>query len=117
MKTNEEIAQLAQDTYPVLSSLDWENIHNNYNRYKFEGFVTGYTQAQEADNWVSVKDRLPEHSLSVLVWVIGKSIYPHHTTAIHLKDNIWSISGIQWDSSCVTHWQPMPSKPKEVESI
>ena len=51
--------------------------------------------------WISVKDRLPEHGQLVLVcgdyWNIEK--YPH-----------WSGT---FDCPGVTHWMPLPDPPKE----
>lgn len=62
--------------------------------------------------WISVKDRLPDKSVSVLICANG-----HRVTAYYDKvkevfrltedDNLYYLT------ECVTHWQPLPELPNE----
>jgi hypothetical protein len=62
------------------------------------------------DNWISVKDRLPEKGQEVL-------IFDKYTDTVNY---CWYNEGI-WDCGCyceiyynhVTHWQPIPAPPKD----
>lgn len=57
------------------------------------------------NEWVSVKERLPENNCRVLVHVTGK---PFDIDADRLADGKW----VRW-GWCVTHWMPLPEPPKE----
>lgn len=64
------------------------------------------TNAKTINEWISVKDRLPEEERHVLVWV--KDGYS-------LID--WTFNG-QWQvnpymRNDITHWMPLPEPPKE----
>ena len=60
------------------------------------------------DEWISVKDRLPEIGKLALVYGSSGSM----TVARHVAGNEWVVPGI---FSRVTHWMPLPEPPKEVE--
>ena len=85
-----------------------------------ENFLAGYKAAQEQlgstsatlNNWISVKDRLPEQNLNVLAWIkLGTSQYPFIETA---SGNPEICSGWKhYNKDQVTHWQPLPEPPKE----
>lgn len=57
------------------------------------------------NEWVSVKERLPENNCRVLVHVTGK---PFDIDADRLADGKW----VRW-GWCVTHWMPLPEPSKE----
>ena len=83
---------------------------------------------QDAPEWISVKDRLPEPGEQVLLIAYGWSdttVYlgrlEHMTpetswlTGITSKESEWCIQGWSYlREPRVTHWMPLPEPPKEV---
>ena len=69
------------------------------------GFLAGYKAAQQ---WISVKDRLPEYTPMVLAMC---------TDGYELA--YYGMYGQGWTNTLgtehlnVTHWQPLPAPPKE----
>lgn len=68
--------------------------------------------------WVSVKDRLPDHSCTVLAYhdyggmqVLDYSM-KHKLFNCHDWNKKTELDSIKIES--VTHWQPLPEPPKEV---
>ena len=59
-------------------------------------------------NWISVKDRVPESGIDVLVFTDDYCAYTAH------YDGYWWLSGEPTLSYDVTHWMPLPAPP-EVE--
>lgn len=64
------------------------------------------------NNWISVKERLPENFGSVLIYFKkgGRVIGHYDQTFKQWKnaDNKWC----DYDINCpVTHWQPLPAPP------
>ena len=67
--------------------------------------------------WISVKDRLPERDQKVLVYDAGDETEIH---VYHLRED---LDGLYWDDESgwavdfenVTHWMPLPEPPKEGE--
>lgn len=57
--------------------------------------------------WISVKDRLPEEDVRVLVWVGENSCnFPLIDT-----DRIHNGRWVRWDKY-ISHWMPLPAPPK-----
>ena len=65
-----------------------------------------------AQEWISVKDRLPEKDIRVLVWM--KDNEEGYT---QMDTDRWSCTmeqgyhWVRWGKS-VTHWMPLPEPPK-----
>lgn len=75
------------------------------------------------NNWISVKDKLPDHENDVLVFVK----YDEQPITAWYREGIWRVGYRVWDyievsgDGCkesslhhfeVTHWQPLPEPPK-----
>lgn len=60
--------------------------------------------------WISVKDRLPEEYVAVLIWD-GDNV----CKAEYVTDYGWGgiPTNMGLDRSSVTHWMPLPEPPKE----
>lgn len=69
-------------------------------------------------NWISVKDRLPEEELDVLVWWIENPDYPDGVCCMMRIDQ--SPRGLEWCDDegmysaidCVSHWMSLPEGPQ-----
>ena len=65
--------------------------------------------------WVSVKDRLPEPFVPVLVQMPGEEPFPTVREGFISNDGILQSAMFRREHGEVTHWQPMPHPLKEVE--
>ena len=57
--------------------------------------------------WISVKDRLPEDGLEVLVFCDGR------ICVMDMYGTDWWCEGYHWDGDRPTHWMPLPEPPSE----
>ena len=69
------------------------------------------------DNWIRVKDRLPDNEDYVLIVVSGKYRNITFETALELasytKGEGWILEMYpEWKKPDVTHWRPLPKPPK-----
>ena len=55
--------------------------------------------------WISVKDRLPEEGVDVLVWETQGFAY-----CDMLKSGVWNIGADE--GAIISHWMPLPEPPK-----
>ena len=62
--------------------------------------------------WISVKDRLPEPYVSVLVHMHGEEPCPTVREGFISNDGIWQSAMVRREPGEVTHWEPMPQPPK-----
>ena len=63
--------------------------------------------APTVGGWISVKDRLPEKNVPVLVWEKQGFAYVDMLEA----ECVWQIASTNY--AIVTHWMPLPEPPKE----
>ena len=74
------------------------------------GFVTGFKAGVESaqPKWISVEERLPEESVTVLVYRDGCCGVAR---LLDVEPEImWTYTGFGGDP---THWMPLPEPPKE----
>ena len=77
------------------------------------------------NNWISVKDRLPEYEINVLVWGEARGMNPNMGGAYtficrrkNLKGTFFEkqadryVEENQFVAKYVTHWMPLPEPPK-----
>ena len=62
--------------------------------------------------WISVKDGLPEPFVTVLVQMPGEEPFPTVREGFISNDGIWQSAMFRREPGEVTHWQPMPQQPK-----
>lgn len=63
------------------------------------------SEVGKVNEWISVKDRLPEEKTRVLVFV------PHSSIKID-TDRIVGRIWVRWRGH-ITHWMPLPEPPEE----
>lgn len=65
--------------------------------------------AVSVPQWISVKDRLPENYIDVIVFdAISRGMFP----AAIGSSGEWEIPGFRADAFNFTHWMPIPEPPK-----
>lgn len=85
------------------------------NEYQ-DAFIEGakWMQDQEQDRWISVKDRLPEFDVHVIVYC---KIYGRYLASYRRIDTDYNWG--DWrdfnNNVCLppTHWMPLPQPPKQ----
>ena len=64
--------------------------------------------------WISVKDRLPDDGMNVLVANIGTGTqYVSHKDLIWRNENDFFVPTSYFHGFKFTHWMPLPEPPKE----
>lgn len=75
---------------------------------------TGQQESGPKDEWISVKDRLPEINQRVLVWYLHKTTNVGYAVGDTLRLN--NGSGVKfWEYHAddrITHWMPLPKPPQ-----
>lgn len=79
--------------------------HEDFDSWLADDLLANKVTVQE---WISVKDRMPEEDNRVLVW-LGVKLYDY--TRID-TDRLHNGRWIRWGKD-VTHWMPLPNPPKE----
>ena len=107
----------------------WTTEEMQYAAYR--GYFAGYKAAENhfrdatemvGPQWISVKDRLPEEDVAVLVYgevlndppdIIG--VRRRYNGDQEWKHTWESEDGFIYSEDDVTHWMPLPAPPKEEE--
>lgn len=72
------------------------------------GYDKGYADA--LGGWISVKERLPDENVRVLVYLRSDRGYTTMDT-----DRLLNGKWVRWGALEVTHWLALPTPPKEGE--
>ena len=83
-------------------------LHYDRDQYR-KGYADGYDDGYNASKWISVDERLPEMEGLYLAFTFDKRIVFCQFYDPFCEDNP------QFSSPLVTHWQPLPEAPKEVQ--
>lgn len=84
------------------------NIHEATEQSYRNGYEKGYADA--LGGWISVKERLPDEDVQVLVYLHSDRSYTTMDTD-RLLNGKWVR--LRWGAFDVTHWMPLPEAPKE----
>ena len=84
----------------------YDDMSNYLQRAYWDGYEDGKNQAKE---WISVKDKLPDTENEVLTCRGHKNLIQ---VELYWGDGDWSDDTC--DSIDVTHWMPLPEAPKGV---
>ena len=77
-------------------------------KYDREQYEKGYNDGVNAVEWTSCDDILPEEDVRVLVYVNADHLSRTEMDTDRVLHGKW----VRW-GSLVTHWMPLPKKPKE----
>ena len=95
--------------------IDWFSPYGHFDKpIPFETLISDLRVMKAADvepvqEWISVKDRLPEPKELVLcIWKDINGI--HYGFARYQHDNVWYVSNEGMPE--VTHWMALPKKPQ-----
>lgn len=97
----------------VMLNIDWwrrllEAEEKNLSAAVAASPLSGETRG-EAARWISVKDRLPEEGVQVLVWEKHGSAYAAYVNK--QVSGVWQIGDT--NGAIITHWIPLPEGPEE----
>jgi len=66
----------------------------------------------EGIGWIPVSERLPDYSIHVYAYLGHLANSANIMKLVRQYDNTWrNVAG--WEYTGITHWQPLPSGPKE----
>lgn len=94
---------------------DRKAINELKRRQKAIGLAISALKEREkrSNDWISVKDRLPEPFVSVLTHMPEERPLPTVHEGYISRDGIWTAGMFRREPGEVTQWMPMPEPPKE----
>jgi hypothetical protein len=111
MKTLEEVEKIAVERYPICGHEDEYSDENVSQMNKQTAFLEGFLLSQEQDKWISVSERLPTENDNYITSVNG--IPFSVMSKFHYGKWYWNNGTEDKECNDVTHWQPLPPKPKQ----
>ena len=117
---NKQLSELIEWMEKESKTVEELNHHNILREGKYvmiQRILSKAKSLQSDDGWISVEDRLPEPYISVLIcWSKeSKGMHPIMSTARWVGDS-WSTDKTKPIlPTTITHWQPLPNKPKQDE--
>lgn len=100
--------EIAGEWYPDTTGPDGEIIYMEGQR---QVFVNGYKQGQQ-DRWISVKDRMPEPNIEVLVAFADDTVAgTSQWCRVKSPDIMGWLGPAENKGKTITHWTPLPLTP------
>jgi hypothetical protein len=118
MKTPEQMAEEWSETQ--FREQDFIGAKLGTERAFLAGYQAAMNSPEKQDSWISVKDRLPEEDVAVLVYgqilndppdIIG--VRRRYNGDQEWKHTWESEDGFIYREDDVTHWTPLPKPPEE----
>lgn len=81
-------------------------------RGRTRGLLSAIQVVKQHSDWISVDERLPENGSYVLGY---DTDYFNKICVYSYGNGIWLSYPIQSPTKTVTHWQPLPQPPSEVQ--
>lgn len=92
-------------------------IRLNYEKRPEECPLIETKERKKMSDWISVKDRLPEHHVPVLAVMADECLSGYVYVAQRIEDGFWSFQKGYGFVICtdekIKWWMPMPESPKE----
>ena len=86
------------------------DLHEAYD--EIETLRARVAELEEAHRWIPVTERLPDYSIHVYAYLGHLANSANIMKLVRQYDNTWrNVAG--WEYTGITHWQPLPSGPKE----
>ena len=111
----DELFSIIEERHDLYKDCDY--IGDKARRDELGALMADIVNAPTMGEWISVKDRLPDHSCTVLAYhdyggmqVLDYSM-KHKLFNCHDWNKKAELDSIKIES--VTHWQPLPEPPKE----
>ena len=112
-KTIKEVYENLEEDRPLFEEQETACLKCAEEHEQLAAWLTELAERREADRWISVKERMPESRIVVMVYC------PERKTqyCAFYADKHWQIFGSYdtvWGE--VTHWKPLPKAPESEET-
>lgn len=109
MKTIEELSEIIRDDLASLPS----TCSPHEEQELIAMHIRKYVSHMEDQKWISVEDRLPD----IYIAQLSRNVLAVNGTTQKMAISVYDYEFDSWTHLLdkVTHWQPLPSPPKNVE--
>jgi|GEM_PF-4549137 hypothetical protein len=94
--------------YQLTKKVNKEEFGEHLSIEEIEVVLLAINYKEQNNNWIDVKDELPDNEIEVLVVIKGKTDWRGHYYC--QKEKQWRLTALM-RAKGVTHWQPFPSPP------